>query len=188
VKQESTAFTAADVPRFFDEILLYEAGKVVERLRAAGERLDRLAPSVPEDGPEATGWNAKEVLAHIAVLSRAYGVFGYMVATGRLTELAIGDVISQRDVVGEEMAGRPVADIVAEAHRQQDRTIAFLEKATPEQLRATCRTESGTVSAEYLIRFPLVAHLELHLDQLEQVLGAPHPTLPPPAGGGRVVQ
>ena len=94
-----------------------------------------------------------------------------MVAKGRLTDLPIGDVINQRDVVGEEMAQLSVAAIVAEARRQQERTLAFLERATPEQLRATCKTETGTISAEYLVRLPLVAHLEQHLDQLEETLG-----------------
>jgi len=73
-------------------------------------------------------------------------------------------------VVGEEMASRPVAEIAAEAAAQQQRTLRFLESATAEQLRRTCRVESGDVSAEYLLRVPLVAHLEQHLDQLEQML------------------
>jgi hypothetical protein len=171
MKQESLAFTAADVPRFFDEILLYEMQKVAARLRAAGERLDRLVAAIPDARGEGVEWSAKEVLAHIAVLSRAYGVFAYMVATGRLTELEIANVISQRDVVGEEMAGQPVADIVAEIHRQHDRTLAFLDRATTDQLKAHLRTENGTITVEYLLRFPLLAHLELHLDQLEGVLG-----------------
>jgi hypothetical protein len=170
MRNESQAFTAADVPRFLDEILMADVAHTADRLRAASARLVALAPRVPEEGGAGDGWNAKEVVAHIAVLSRAYGVFAAMIAKGRLPELRLADVITQRDAFGEAMAQRPVAEIVAEAVDQHRRTLDFLAGATIEQLRAECRTEEGVVTPESLIRLPLVAHLEQHLDQLEAAL------------------
>lgn len=174
MKLESAAFTAADVPHFLDEIAVYDVRNTADRLRRGSERLAEFAARVPDErAPEgADGWNAKEILAHIAVLSRAYGVFAYMVAKGRISELMFESVISQRDVVGEEMASKPVAEIVAEAQRQHQRTLDFLSSATLEELRRPCKTEGGEITPEELIRIPLVAHLEQHLEQLEAALPA----------------
>jgi DinB superfamily len=171
MQTESAAFTVADLPHFFEEILVWDAKATADRLRRGNQRMHELAPRIPDGAPEASeGWNAKEVLAHIAVLSRAYGVFSYMVAKGKLTDLTMESVITQRDVVGAEMAARPVADIVAEADRQHQRTLKFLAEVTPGELLRTVKIEHGELTVEYLLRLPLVAHLEQHLDQLEKAL------------------
>ena len=169
---ESAAFTAADLPHFFEEILVWDVKATADRLRRAGKRLHQLAERIPDNAASAgDGWDAKEVLAHIAVLSRAYGVFGYMVGKGRLAELSMEGVITQRDVLGEEMAARSVGEIMAEVDKQHERTLKFLAEATPEELLRTVRVEHAEVTAEYLLRLPLVAHLEQHIDQLEKALG-----------------
>ena len=170
MKQESAAFTSADVPRFLGQLAELDISQVAGRLRAASARMDDLAARIPDERGDGETWNAKEVLAHVAVLSRAYGVFGYMVAHGRLGELNLGDVINQRDVVGEEMAQLPVSEILAEARKQHQRTLKFLDSATVEQWSATCRTEFGDLRVEGLIRLPLLLHLEDHLDQIERIL------------------
>jgi hypothetical protein len=192
MKNESQAFTAADVPRFFDEIYLEDVRNTADRLRRASARMRELAARIPEQpagGDETSevarlAWTGRETLAHIAVLSRAYGVFAAMVAKGRLPELQLAGVISQRDTFGEAMAARPVAEIVEEAAGQHERTLAFLEGATVEQLRTECRTENGVVTPETLIRLPLVAHLEAHLRQLEEAL-QPAAATAEPAGAAR---
>jgi hypothetical protein len=171
MQTESASFTAADLPHFMEEILVWDVRATADRLRHANARVHQLAERIPDGAPtDAAEWNAKEVLAHIAVLSRAYGVFAYMVAKGRLTELPLEGVIMQRDVVGAEMAAMPVAEIVAELDRQNQRTLEFLAAATPEELRRTLKVEHGEVTADYLIRLPLVSHFEQHLDQLEAAL------------------
>ncbi|MFN2465433.1 MAG: DinB family protein [Candidatus Dormibacteria bacterium] len=169
-REDSSSFTAADVPRFFDEIFEFEMRQVAARLRAASARLRALAPRVPDEPRSEADWNAKEVLAHIAVLSRAYGVFGYMIATGRLTDIPLGDVINQRDREGDKYMAMRAEEIAAEAVKQHQRTLKFLDSATVEQLRRECRVEGGAVSAEHIIRLPLLAHLEQHLQQLEHAL------------------
>jgi hypothetical protein len=171
MQTESATFTAADLPHFLEEIMVWDVKATADRLRLAGARVHELAERIPEDGPESSqGWNAKEVLAHIAVLSRAYGVFGYMVAKGRLTDIKLEDVITQRDTLGAEFAARPVAEIVAEIDRQHQRTLKFLAEATPDELRRSVRVEHGDITAEHLVRVPLVAHLEQHVAQLEEAL------------------
>ena len=170
MKQESAAFTSADVPRFFNQLAELEIRDTGARLGAASRRMEELAQRIPDERGDGETWNAKEVLAHVAVLSRAYGVFGYMVAHGRLGEINLGEIINQRDVVGEEMAQLSVAEILAEAKKQHDRTLKFLGSATPEQWTATVKTEFGDLRVENLIRLPLLVHLEDHLDQIERIL------------------
>jgi hypothetical protein len=170
MREDSATFTADDLGRFFAEMVPWEITSMAERLKRASDRLLELGQRVAEEPPGTAGWNAKEVLAHIAVLSRAYGVFGYMVATGRLTDLPLEGVITQRDAEGAKYMQMPAADIVAEAVNQHQRTLKFLEGMTPEQFRRTVTTESGELSVDYILRMPLLAHLEQHLDQLQRAL------------------
>jgi hypothetical protein len=170
MREHSSTFTAADIPRFFDQIFDWEMHHTADRLRRASERVQELAARVPETSRSDAEWNAKEVLAHIAVLSRAYGIFSYMIATGRLTELLMAEVISQRDVEGDRLMALPASEIAAEAARQHQRTLGFLETATSEQLRNECKVEQGSMTAEYVLRLPLVAHLEEHVEQLQRAL------------------
>lgn len=178
MQKESASFTAADVPRFLDEIAEYEVRTWIRRLQAVDARLRELAPRIADETSEAADWNPKEVLAHIAVLSQAYGVFAYMIASGKLTELALKDVITQRDDFGAAVAAKPVAEIIEDIEKHHRRTAAFLEKATLAQLRAECRIEDGLVTPESLIRLPLLAHLEQHVEQLEEALQGSRETVP----------
>lgn len=170
MREHSSTFTAEDIPRFFDEIFEWDMHHTADRLRRASARVQELAARVPETPRADAAWNAKEVLAHIAVLSRAYGAFSYMIAAGRVTEVTMGEVINQRDVEGDKYMAMPASEIAAEAVRQHQRTLKFLETATPEQLRRECRVEGGSMTAEYVVRLPLVAHLEEHVEQMEQAL------------------
>jgi len=170
MRENSNRFTADDLPRFLSEIFDHETRNTADRLRRASQRMNELVARVPEE-PRGDGeWNAKEVLAHIAVLSHAYGVFSYMIANGKLSELNFADVISQRDVEGDKYMAMTAAEIAAEATRQHQRTLKFLAGASAEQLLRECRVESGTITAEYVVRLPLVVHLEQHVAELEKAL------------------
>ncbi|MFN2463386.1 MAG: DinB family protein [Candidatus Dormibacteria bacterium] len=170
MRENSSNFTAQDVPRFMGELAVAESRNLAARLRRASERMNELAARVPDE-PRGDGeWNAKEILAHVVVLSHAYGIFSYMIATGRLPELNLGDVISQRDAEGDKYMAMTAAECAAEATKQHQRTLKFLESATPEQLQRQCRVEDGVVTAESIIRLPLVVHLEEHLAEMEKAL------------------
>jgi hypothetical protein len=171
MQPESQAFTADDMPGFTRELVLVEAEAIIRRIRQADARLRELAASVPETEPAGDSqWNAKEVLAHIAVFSRGWGALGYLVASGRVQELKVADVINQRDTLGEEMVRKPVAEILQEIEAQHGKTIAFLERATVDQLLRSYKHEWGESTAEQIFRLPVTAHLEQHLDQLERAL------------------
>ncbi len=170
MRESSSDFTASDLPRFFDEMFQWDVNHTRERLSAASDRINQLAAQVPET-PRADGaWNAKEILAHIAVISRAYGVFSYLIASGRLTDLNLGDVINQRDDEGDKYMAMSCVEIAAAATTEHQRTLKFLDRASTDDLRRECRVEGGTITAEYVVRLPLVAHLEAHIRQLEVAL------------------
>lgn len=172
MKPQSQDFTSADVPRFFDQLLERDMKETADRLRAASRRMEDLAARIPDTRTDDESWTAKEVLAHVFVLSRAYGAFAYMVAKGKVGELNIGDIISQRDVVGDEAAGWSVPEIVAQAKKQHERTLKFMESASTDDYKRSVQTEQGAIYVESLLRRPLVVHLEDHLDQIERLLEA----------------
>jgi len=117
------------------------------------------------------GWTAHEVLAHISVLAKFYGVMTYSIATGKISALDFIDKVRLRDVAGQQAAEEPPAELVQRAAADLRRTSAFLLKADPVSLRRRIDAGLGeSLSAEDVARLPLVSHTEEHLDQLESLL------------------
>jgi hypothetical protein len=181
MKIESTAFTAADIATFMQELLEHERLMLAERLERASDRLARLAPQVQAGyGIEAPGarrahssWTAHEVLAHIAVLSKFYGVLVHQISSGKVTELDLLSNVNLRDVMGERLAELDPAELMRMALADQARTVKLLRGTDALALRRRARLEDGsTISAEDMARLPLLNHLELHIGQLERALGA----------------
>jgi hypothetical protein len=169
---ESTEFTGEDLDRFLDDLVERERDLLVERLERVSARVGELAPRVPDEpasGSEA--WNAREVLAHIAVLSKFYGVVGYRIGSGEMSELDLRGNVSQRDVQGERLAQLPPSQLLAMAQADHDRTLDWLRGATSAQLRRRCDMGEGmSMTAEDVLRLALCAHLEQHVEQLERAL------------------
>ena len=172
MKIESPAFTLTDLRRVVgDELAEVERRSVITRLRNASARMLAVAPRIPDEQPTDDGeWNAKEVLAHIAVASKGWGAIAYLVAVGRMPELVGQQVIIQRDPLGMEMVAHPVDEIAREAAHAHERTLAFLERATLEELYRPVQWELGTASAADLFRLMLAAHIEQHVAQLDAAL------------------
>lgn len=172
MKLESPAFTREDLDHFMLELLEWDLRATAARLEAGTARLRTLGERVRDDGqPGSDAWNAKEILAHIAVMSKAYGVLSHRVATGQMTELSfVDDVITKRDVFGSQMSQMPASVLLEQALTDQTRTLEMLRATPPSDLARTLQTERGPMSAAELARLPLVAHLEQHLDQLEAAL------------------
>ena len=176
MKIESTSFGPAEVADFLDELIDRDRRALVERLSRASERLGDLASCVPERRAEpaagdAAQWSAHEVLAHIAVLSKFYGVIAYQIGSGRLTEIDLLGQIVLRDVMGDRFARQPPAQLATLAQEDHRRTIKWLQSAVPADLRRRCDTGGGgSMSAEEVARLALCTHLEQHLDQLEAAL------------------
>ncbi len=117
MRVESTGFQSQDVRRFVDELAAHERDLLAGRLERASERLAGLAlrlagVAVGAAGAGADDWTAVEVLAHIAALSKFYGMVGYKVGTGALTEIDLLGQVGQRDVVGEQLARLPAPQLV----------------------------------------------------------------------------
>lgn len=169
---ESETFASADVDRFLDELRLIERDALVARLEAAGSRLASLAQRIPESPPPGDGWNPKQVLAHLAALSKLYGMLTYRVGTGALSAFDLMAMVNQRDAAGADLAQLPVAELVAMVQADHARTLAFARSASAEQWERRCRFNGERdMSAGEIFRLPLVAHVEQHLSQLEAALG-----------------
>ena len=170
MKMESTAFTLADVQSFLDEFLDHDRMLLADRLEKASARLGELGPRVTAGHGDGE-WSSHEVLAHIAVLSKFYGVLVHRISSGQMTELNLLENVNARDVAGEQMAQLEPADLLRMAQADHQRTIKTLRTTEAAALRRAARIDDGTMlTAEAVARLPLVTHLELHIEQLERTL------------------
>jgi hypothetical protein len=171
MKIESTAFTQADLDNFLDELLDHERMALADRLENASARLAQIAPRI-EAGHGAEAWSDHEVLAHIAVLSKFYGVLVHRISSGQITELDMLGNTNLRDVAGEQMAEIEPSELLRTTLADHARTVKLLRSVDATSLRREAKDSSGrSVSAEFLARFPLINHLEEHVDQLYRSLG-----------------
>src|SRR6266699_393983 len=142
---ESTTFGTVELEHFLDHLVDRDRRARAARLERASERLGELAARVSDTGaPGANRWNAKEVVAHVAVLSKFYGVLGYRIGTGALTELDLLGQVHLRDVMGQQMAERPAAELAAMARGDHLRTLGWLRAAEPAHLRRRCDMGNGS--------------------------------------------
>lgn len=174
MKIESPSFTKTDLEKFLDEVREVDRLHQIRRLEAAGARLAGLAHRL-EAQEAASGeetWTAHEVLAHISVLSKFYGVVAYRMGSGKMDEFNFLEMVGLRDVVGDQESKRPVGELLDDIRQSHERTLAYLRGATAADLQHRAVTDLGwEITAEEVVRLPLCSHLEAHLDQLEAALG-----------------
>jgi len=171
VKIESPAFTLDDVRSFMSTYLDRERNLLADRLQNASDRLAALAPRVKAERGGESDWNAHELLAHIAVLSKFYGVLVHRVSSGQQPNMDLLEAVHLRDTVGHQMSQLEPADLVRMTVADHARTIKTLRETEPEALRRSADLGEGiTMTAEEIARLPLVSHLELHIEQLEKLL------------------
>jgi hypothetical protein len=170
MKIESTSFTRADVEQFLESMLDHDRNLLADRLEKASARLAELGPRIKAGGG-GDEWSQHEVLAHIAVLSKFYGVLVHKISSGQMTEVDLQENVNLRDVVGEQMAQIEPSELLRMALADQARTLKLLRAVEPASLRRKAKLESGEMmSADEVARLPLVNHLEMHVDQLERML------------------
>jgi hypothetical protein len=170
MKIESTGFTRTDVEQFLDEMLDHDRRLLADRLERASARLAELGPRVSAGHGDGE-WSQHELLAHIAVLSKFYGVLVHKISSGQMTELDLLENVNLRDVVGEQMAQIEPPELLKMALSDQARTLKLLRSAEPASLRRQAKQENGElISAIEVARLPLVNHLEMHVDQLERAV------------------
>ena len=170
MKIESPSFTQADLDHFLDEQLDRERIHLAQRLESASARLAAIAPRIQAGGGD-DDWTNHQVLAHIAVLSKFYGVMVHKISTGQLTEIDMLANTNLRDVAGEQMAAIEPTELMSMIAADHARTAKLLRTTNAAALRRGATLPSGeTVTAEFLARYPLVNHLEEHVEQLERSL------------------
>jgi hypothetical protein len=170
MKIESTTFTQEDLQGSLDEMLDRERMLLADRLDRASERLSRIGPLIRAGGGE-DEWTDHEVLAHIAVLSKFYGVLVHKITSGQLDEVDLLGNTNLRDAAGEQMAQIEPGELLRMIQADHARTAKLLRTVEVGALRREVKTETGRmVTAEYLARFPLINHLEQHVAQLEKSL------------------
>jgi hypothetical protein len=171
MKIESPAFTLDDVKSFMDTYLDRERNLLADRLQHASDRLAALAPRVRAGTGEESSWSAHELLAHLAVLSKFYGVLVHRISSGQLPNMDLLEAVHLRDTVGHQMSQLEPADLVRMTVADHERTIKTLRGADPRALRQSAELGEGiTMTAEEIARLPLISHLEIHLEQLEKLL------------------
>jgi hypothetical protein len=170
MKIESTTFTRADLEKFLDEMLDHDRNVLADRLETASARLAEMGPRIKAGGGESE-WSQHELLAHIAVLSKFYGVLVHKISSGQISELDLLENVNLRDVVGAQMAQIEPAELLRMALADQARTLKLLRTAEASSLRRQAKQENGELmSAVEVARLPLINHLEMHVDQLERSL------------------
>ena len=172
MKLESASFTMDDVHSFMDVYADRERQILADRLQLASDRLAALAHRITKSVSDDSEWTAHELLAHLAVLSKFYGVMVHRVASGKMPDLDLLQAVNMRDAAGREMSQRDPAELLQMTVADHARTINTLRTADVASLRRSARVDDGTsVTAEEIARGPLISHLEIHIDQLEKMLG-----------------
>jgi hypothetical protein len=174
MKIESPSFTLEDIRTFMSSYRDRERLLLADRLQRVSDRVAAIGPKVQaQTGDESSDWNAHEILAHIAVVSKFYGVLVHRIAGGKLQEMNLLEAVNLRDAAGHEMSQLPPEQLVQMTLADQQRTIQALREADPASLQRSARVDDGTsMSAEEVARLPLVTHLEMHIDQLEKMLAS----------------
>ncbi len=174
MKIESPAFTMHDVRSFMDTYQARERDLLAERLQRASDRLKALGPRVEAQPGDDGAWNAHELLAHLAVLSKFYGVLVHRVSGGKPLDMDLLQAVNLRDSAGQQMAKLDPGELLRMAVADHDRTIQTLRTADPASLRRSAEFGDGmTMTAEEIARLPLISHLEMHIDDLERMVAAP---------------
>ena len=174
MKDESSAYTPIDFENFVDEQLNHERNALAGRLEGASAKLAELGPKITAGGGK-DEWSAHEVLAHVAGFSKYYGVIVHKVASGQLTQLDLLSGTNMRDTSIEQLSATEPTDLLRMALADHARTAKELRSLDLAALRATANVDGNfwfnPVSAEFLARYPLINHLEEHVEQLERMLG-----------------
>jgi uncharacterized damage-inducible protein DinB len=172
MKIESPAFTMDDIRAFMSSYRDRERHLLADRLQRVSQRVAELGPRVKRhiDDTESE-WNAHEILAHIAVVSKFYGVLVHRIAGGKLEDMNLLEAVNMRDSAGRQMAELEPEELARQAVADQQRTIKTLREVDPGSLERSARIDDSTsMTAEQVARMPLVSHLEMHVEQLEKML------------------
>src|SRR5438270_721896 len=143
MKIESPAFTLDDVKTFMNTYLDRERNLLADRLQNASDRLAALAPLIKAQTGNEGSWNAHELLAHLAVLSKFYGVLVHRISSGQLPNMNLLEAVHVRDTVGHQMSQLEPADLVRMTLADHERTIQTLRATDLHALGRTAELGDG---------------------------------------------
>ena len=167
-----TTYTLEDVKSFFDEMQDHDRHVLADRLERASMRLAEVGTRVKPGRGDGGEWSDHEVLAHIAGLSKYYGVMVHRITSGKMSELSLLDAVNSRDGAIQQFSELEPAELLRMALTDHQRTVQTLRTAEPASLRRAVHVDDGSaMTAEEIARLPLTTHLESHVDQLERSLG-----------------
>jgi len=175
MKIESAAYTKTDFENFLNVELDSERNQLADRLERASARLAKVGSRIKAGRGEGAEWNGHEILAHIAGFSKYYGVLVHKVASGQLTDVDLMSSTNIRDESIVQMSAMEPADLLRMALDAHARTAKELRTLDLAAFRNKANVEGGVwfspVGPDFLARYPLVNHLEAHVEQLEKLLG-----------------
>jgi hypothetical protein len=170
MKIESTTYTQGDLQKFYGDLFERERAVLADRLENVSARLANIGPAI-KAGTGEGAWSDHEVLAHIAGLSKFYGVIIHKISSGQMSEVDLLAGTNRRDTTIEQMAEIEPSELLRTTLADHARTVKVLRTVDAASLRREVKDSSGdSVTAEFLARYPLINHLEEHVDQLERSL------------------
>src|SRR5882672_2122604 len=93
-----------DVKSFMSTYRDRERNLLADRLQRISDRLAEIAPQVTAQQSDDAEWNAHEVLAHLAVVSKFYGVLVHRIASGKVPDMDVLEAVNLRDAAGKQMS------------------------------------------------------------------------------------
>ena len=148
-----------------------DAGGLPARLREDEEELRRLVGSLPEErlaGPAAEGWNARQVLAHLADFELMAAVRVRQVLSRERPLLAS---YGQEEFTDRFSGLEPAAEALERIATVRRATLLVLESLAPEDWERTgVHPERGEETLRRTVEL-LVRHDRMHLEQLRRAAG-----------------
>src|SRR5437879_12196815 len=120
-----------DVRAFMETYLDRDRQILAERLQRISDRVAELGPRIQQQGGGDGEWSAHEILAHLAVVSKFYGVLVHRIAAGKLDDLNLLEAVHMREAAGSQMSELEPAELVRMTLADHARTIETLPTASP---------------------------------------------------------
>src|SRR2546423_3480533 len=91
-----------DVRGFMETYLDRDRQILAERLQRISDRVAELGPRIQQQSGGDGEWSAHEILTHLAVVSKFYGVLVHRIAAGKLEDLNLLEAGHKRDAAGQQ--------------------------------------------------------------------------------------
>src|SRR2546430_17506201 len=91
-----------DVRGFMETYLDRDRQILAERLQRISDRVAELGPRIQQQSGGDGEGSAHEILAHLAVVSKFYGVLVHRIAAGKLEDLNLLEAVNMRDAAGQQ--------------------------------------------------------------------------------------